>query len=150
MATVLLVDPTGQTYPALQLPEHAGEVSPELLPKVPGGHSVHPPTAPPTLYDPGGHCRQPVAKLGPRYCPGPHTSISHTYEAMKDPYTGKFAFSPAGCMQAQLSVLLAGLPGPQGPHPGLPQLRLDASVPSAQFQPAVATEPVLLPPIHVS
>ena len=79
---VALVDPGGHVLPpgAVQLPEHAGLDSPELLPKVPGRHSVQPPTAPPTLYDPGGHCRQPVVKLGPRKRPGAHTSISHVYD----------------------------------------------------------------------
>jgi hypothetical protein len=82
---VALVDPAGHALPpgAEQLPAHTGVVSPEVLPKAPGGHSMQPPTAPPTLYDPGGHCRQPVVKLGPRYCPGAHTSISQMYDAVK-------------------------------------------------------------------
>jgi hypothetical protein len=63
------VDPAPQALPAgaLQLPEQAGVDSPGPEPKVPDGHCVHPPTAPPTLYRPAGHWRQPVVKLGPRY-----------------------------------------------------------------------------------
>jgi hypothetical protein len=67
ITALLLVDPAGHVYPVLQLPEHAGVDSPGIDPKVPGGHCVHPPTAPPTLYSPAGHCKQPVVKLGPRY-----------------------------------------------------------------------------------
>ena len=37
-AAVELVDPAAHAYPAVQLPLHAGDVSPVVAPKVPAGH----------------------------------------------------------------------------------------------------------------
>jgi hypothetical protein len=48
-------EPAGQKYPATQLPEHAGEVIADALPKVPAGHGEHA-SAPARLYCPLGHC----------------------------------------------------------------------------------------------
>ncbi len=40
---VLMVDPARQAYPALQLPEHAGEVRPTVPPNDPAAQSAHEP-----------------------------------------------------------------------------------------------------------
>ncbi len=46
--------PSGQKYPAVQLPLHAADGRPGVAPYVPAGHALHTP-APPTLYRPAAH-----------------------------------------------------------------------------------------------
>jgi hypothetical protein len=70
---VLVVDPEGHAYPAVQTPLHIDDDKPAVPPNLPAGHSVHDdkPAVPPNL--PAGHSVHDDA-ADRLYCPAAHMS----------------------------------------------------------------------------